>query len=145
MAVGVAAVLLNAVLSVSTAPVFGYRGLALSASIAALFNAGMLVWLARGALGGLELGRVTAHRREDRWPRARLMALAAWLTPSAAPRRASRPGGLGRGPYRLSVAIAVSLAVALAAAAHLLRHPRVRGSARCGGQGGWRRQFGRRG
>ncbi len=59
VAVGVAAVLLNAVLSVSSAPVFGYRGLALSASIAALFNAGLLVWLARAALGGLELGRVT--------------------------------------------------------------------------------------
>ena len=60
VAVGVAAVLLNAVLSVTSAPLFGYRGLALSASIAALFNAGALVWLARGALGGLELRRVAA-------------------------------------------------------------------------------------
>ncbi len=59
-AVGVAAVLLNAVLSVAAAPVLGYRGLALSASVASLFNAATLAWLARGALGGLELGRVVA-------------------------------------------------------------------------------------
>ncbi len=59
-AVGVAAVLLNAVLSVSTAPIFGYRGLALSASIAALFNAAALGFLLRRSLGGLELGRVAA-------------------------------------------------------------------------------------
>ena len=57
-AVGVAAVLLNAVLSVSTAPAFGYKGLALSASVASLFNAAALTWLARRALGGLELRRV---------------------------------------------------------------------------------------
>ena len=59
-AVGVAAVLLNAGLSVATAPYFGYKGLALSASIAALFNAATLAWLARGALGGLEFARVAA-------------------------------------------------------------------------------------
>lgn len=58
--VGVVAVLLNAVLSVSTAPFLGFKGLALSASIASLFNAGTLAWLARNALGGLELGRVLA-------------------------------------------------------------------------------------
>jgi putative peptidoglycan lipid II flippase len=57
-AVGVAAVLLNAVLSVVTARSFGYRGIALSASIAALFNAALLLWLLRRALGGLELWRV---------------------------------------------------------------------------------------
>ncbi len=59
-AVGVAAVLLNATLSVTTAPLFGYKGLALSASIASLFNAGMLAWLARRSLRGLELRHVAA-------------------------------------------------------------------------------------
>ncbi len=59
-AVGVAAVLLNAALSVTTAPAFGYKGLALSASIASLFNAAALTWLARRALGGLEFTRVLA-------------------------------------------------------------------------------------
>ncbi|MBP7776544.1 MAG: murein biosynthesis integral membrane protein MurJ [Acidobacteria bacterium] len=59
-AVGVAAVLLNAFLSVTTAPVFGYKGLAFSASIAALFNAATLAFLLRRSLGGLELARVAA-------------------------------------------------------------------------------------
>ena len=79
VAVGVAAVLLNAVLSVATAPVFGYRGLALSASIAALVNAGVLVWLARRALGGLELTRVVLTGVKTLTAGA-LMAAAAWLT-----------------------------------------------------------------
>lgn len=57
-AVGVAAVLINAALSVTAAPYFGYKGLALSASVAALFNAGTLAFLLRRSLGGLELGRV---------------------------------------------------------------------------------------
>ncbi len=57
-AVGVAAVLLNAFLSVTTAPIFGYRGLALSASIAALFNAATLAILLRRRLGGLALDQV---------------------------------------------------------------------------------------
>ena len=59
-AVGVASVLLNAALSFTTAPHFGFRGIALSASVAALFNAGMLAFLLRRSLGGLELTRVVA-------------------------------------------------------------------------------------
>lgn len=58
--VGVVSVLLNAVLSYSAAPYFGYRGIALSASIAALFNASALAFLLRRALGGMELRRVMA-------------------------------------------------------------------------------------
>lgn len=59
-AVGVASVLLNAVLSYTSAPYFGYRGIAMSASVAALFNAGMLALLLRRDLGGLETRRVAA-------------------------------------------------------------------------------------
>ena len=139
VAVGVAAVLLNAVLSVSTAPVFGYRGLALSASIAALFNAGMLVWLARGALGGLELGRVTATGVKT-VAAGGLMALAAWLTLRGA-ESVLPGGGLGPQAVRLSGAIAVSLVV-LAAAAHLLRIREFE-EVRDGVARRWRRQFGR--
>ena len=141
VAVGVAAVLLNAVLSVSTAPVFGYRGLALSASIAALFNAGMLVWLARGALGGLELGRVTATGVKT-VAAGGLMALAAWLTQRGA-ENVLPGGGLGPQAVRLSGAIAVSLAV-LAAAAHLLRIREFE-EVRDAVARRLRRQFGRRG
>lgn len=59
-AIGVASVLINAALSVTTAPTFGYKGIALSASIAALFNAGALAFLLRRSLGGLEGGRMLA-------------------------------------------------------------------------------------
>ena len=118
VAVGVAAVLLNAVLSVSSAPVFGYRGLALSASIAALFNAGMLVWLARAALGGLELGRVTVTGVKT-LVAASLMAGTAWLTLRGV-ESVLAGGGLVPQALRLAAVIAVSLGV-LALAAHLLR------------------------
>jgi putative peptidoglycan lipid II flippase len=118
VAVGVAAVLLNAALSVASAPVFGYRGLALSASIAALFNAGALVWLARGALGGLELTRVTATAVKM-LVASSAMAAAGWLAMRGL--EAVLPGpALALQVVRLGAAIALSLAV-LAAAAHLLR------------------------
>jgi putative peptidoglycan lipid II flippase len=116
--VGVAAVLLNAVLSVTLAPIFGYRGLALSASIAALFNAGMLVWLARGALDGLELARVAATGVKT-LAAGTGMALAAWLTLRGVEN--ALPGaGLTMQTMRLALVIGVSLGV-LAVAAQLLR------------------------
>jgi putative peptidoglycan lipid II flippase len=118
VAVGVAAVLLNAVLSVAMAPLFGYRGLALAASIAALFNAGTLVWLARGALGGLQLGRVAITGVKTA-AAGIAMALAGWLTlggvETLLPGTRFVPQAL-----RLVLAIAASLAV-LAAAAQWLR------------------------
>lgn len=77
-AVGVAAVLLNAVLSVSTAPLFGYRGIALSASIAALFNAGTLLFLLRRSLHGLELGRVVSTLARTIVAGAAMAATAFW-------------------------------------------------------------------
>ncbi|MEP7116300.1 MAG: murein biosynthesis integral membrane protein MurJ [Acidobacteriota bacterium] len=76
-AVGVAAVLLNAALSVSSSPYLGYKGLALSASIASLFNAGTLTWMARIALGGLELRRVMATFTKTLVASA-AMSVAAW-------------------------------------------------------------------
>jgi putative peptidoglycan lipid II flippase len=38
--------------------VMGYRGLALGTALAAMFNAGVLLWLLRGRLGGLDGRRV---------------------------------------------------------------------------------------
>jgi peptidoglycan biosynthesis protein MviN/MurJ (putative lipid II flippase) len=103
---------------VAIAPLFGYRGLALAASTAALFNAGMLVWLARGALGGLQLGRVAVTGVKT-VAAAIAMALAGWLTLDAV--QTVLPGtGLLPQAARLLLAIAVSLGV-LAAAAQLLR------------------------
>jgi putative peptidoglycan lipid II flippase len=42
------------VLNVVLARTLGFRGLALGTSIAALFNAGMLLWLLHARLGGLD-------------------------------------------------------------------------------------------
>jgi putative peptidoglycan lipid II flippase len=140
VAVGVVSVLLNAILSVASAPYFGYRGLALSASIAALFNAGALVWLARGALGGLELPRVAATAGKM-VAASSAMAGAAWFTVRGL--EAALPGtALAPQIIRLGAGIAVSLVV-LAAAAHLLR-VREFEEVRDAVIGRIRRQFGRR-
>src|SRR5215471_18067191 len=56
--ISVAAVVVNAVLNVILAGLFGYRGLALGTSIAALFNAAGLLWLLRRRLAGLDDRRV---------------------------------------------------------------------------------------
>lgn len=118
VAVGIAAVLLNAVLSVASAPLLGYRGLALSASIAALFNAATLVWLARNALAGLELRHVAGTGLRILLAGV-LMAGASWLTIGGAATLIGG-GGVAAQLARLALAIGVALAV-LATAAHLLR------------------------
>jgi len=52
--ISIASVAANAVLNVMLAPTLGFRGLALGTSIAALFNAGTLLWLLHTRLGGLD-------------------------------------------------------------------------------------------
>jgi putative peptidoglycan lipid II flippase len=117
-AVGVASVLLNAALSVTTAPYFGFRGIALSASIAALFNAVMLGYLLRRAIGGLELGHVSATFVKITLAAAAMAATAGfgdqWLE-HVLPGRA-----LAVQVVRLAIAIAAAVLV-LAAGAQLLR------------------------
>ena len=129
VAVGVAAVLLNAVLSVATAPTFGYRGLALSASIAALVNAGVLVWLARGALGGLELTRVALTGVKTLTAGA-MMAGAAWLTLAGGDGRSARLGraAADRAPRRRDRREPHGAGGSGPGVAH----PRIRGGARRG-------------
>ena len=56
--ISIASVLVNAVLNIGLARVLGYRGLALGTSIAALFNAGGLLWLLHRRLDGLDDRRV---------------------------------------------------------------------------------------
>ena len=116
--VSIAAVLVNAVLNLLLARLLGYRGLALGTSIAALFNAGCLLWLLRRRLDGLHDRRVlssfariaiasfamgTAALVVDR-------TLAAWIGDGTFLRQVSG----------LLVTIAAALVV-LAAAAHVLR------------------------
>jgi putative peptidoglycan lipid II flippase len=57
--VSVISVLANLAINLALVRVMGYRGLALGTSIAALFNAGALVWLLRRRLGGLEGRRLS--------------------------------------------------------------------------------------
>jgi putative peptidoglycan lipid II flippase len=56
--VGVVSVLANLTMNLALVRVMSYRGLALGTATAALFNAGMLLWLLRGRLQGLD-GRST--------------------------------------------------------------------------------------
>jgi putative peptidoglycan lipid II flippase len=56
--VSVISVLVNLALNLSLVRWIGYSGLALGTALAAIFNAGVLLWLLRGRLGGLEGRRV---------------------------------------------------------------------------------------
>jgi putative peptidoglycan lipid II flippase len=56
--ISVATVLTNALLNVALVRVMGYKGLALGTSIAALFNAALLMFFLRRRLDGIEGGRV---------------------------------------------------------------------------------------
>ncbi len=56
--VSVGAILFNVAINVILVRVIGYSGLALGTAIAALLNAGVLLWLLRGRLGGFDDGRV---------------------------------------------------------------------------------------
>ena len=57
--VSVATIVVNIVFSVTLVRTMGFRGLALSTSIAALVNGGVLVWLLRARLDGLEGRRLS--------------------------------------------------------------------------------------
>ncbi len=56
--VSVISVLVNLGLNVALVRWMGFRGLALGTALAAIFNAGALLWLLRARIGGLEGGRV---------------------------------------------------------------------------------------
>jgi putative peptidoglycan lipid II flippase len=56
--VSVASVLVNLALNLTLVRWMGYRGLALGTALAAIFNAGALLWLLRGRTGGLEGRRI---------------------------------------------------------------------------------------
>ena len=116
--VSVATVLINAVLNIVLVRVLGYRGLALGTSIAALFNATLLIFFLRRRLGGIEGDRVVGSLVRIVAASAAMgaaavgaeMALTAWL-----------PGtGLLVQIVRLSAAIAAAVGV-LAGAAYALR------------------------
>jgi putative peptidoglycan lipid II flippase len=57
--VSVLSVLANLALNLTLVRWMGFRGLALGTALAALFNAGALLWLLRGRMGGIDGRRIT--------------------------------------------------------------------------------------
>jgi putative peptidoglycan lipid II flippase len=116
--VSVATVIVNAGLNIVLVRFLGFRGLALGTSIAALFNAALLVILLRRRLEGIEGPRVFASF-------LRILMASAMMGVAAAGVDAAlstwMPGtSLALQVIRLAAAIGVALAV-LAGGAHLLR------------------------
>jgi putative peptidoglycan lipid II flippase len=116
--ISIVSVAANAVLNLTLVRVLGYRGLALGTSIAALFNAGALVWFLHRRLQGLDDRRVlssfakiiiaslvmgVAATAVDR-------ALAAWMPGSTLLLQAAR-----------LLATIISALIVLAMAAHVLK------------------------
>jgi putative peptidoglycan lipid II flippase len=123
--VSVATVLFNAGLNIMLVRAMGYRGLALGTSIAALFNATLLLVLLRRRLAGLDGGRVVVSMLKiviaSGLMGAAAFGVETWLL-------AVLPGNaLVLQIVRLGAAIGAALAV-LAAAAYLLRIKEFRDS-----------------
>ena len=117
--VSAATVLVNIALNLALVRVLGYRGLALGTSIAAIFNAALLLALLRRRLGGLDGVRVATAFLKVALASA-AMGVVAWST------HAWLSDAFGAGPAILArlVAVGGSIAaalLALAVAARLLR------------------------
>jgi putative peptidoglycan lipid II flippase len=118
VAVSAASVVANVVLNVLLVRAMGYRGLALGTSIAALLNAGVLLWMLSRALHGVEAGRILSTFARVTLA-SLLMGAAAWGVDWWL-RGAMPAAGVGPELLRVIAAIAAALAV-LAAASHVLR------------------------
>jgi putative peptidoglycan lipid II flippase len=77
--VSVVSVVVNLVLNLVLVRVMGFRGLALGTAIAAVINAGALLWLLRQRLGGIEGGRVAVAFLKISIA-STVMGAAAWYT-----------------------------------------------------------------
>jgi putative peptidoglycan lipid II flippase len=116
--ISIAAVIANAALNLALVRILGYRGLALGTSIAALFNAGALIWFLHRRLDGLDDRRVLSS-----FARIIVASLVMGLAAVAMDRAlaASIPGdAFVPQAVRLLVTILSALMV-LALAAHVLR------------------------
>ena len=116
--VSVISVLVNLAINLMLVRVMGYRGLALGTALAAMFNAGTLLWLLRNRLGGLEGRRVAVAFAKIACASVAMGAAAnvsaGWLAMHVPP-----AGSMWRA-IELAAAIAVGLAV-LVASARVLR------------------------
>jgi putative peptidoglycan lipid II flippase len=115
--VSMATVAVNAALNIMLVDVMGYRGLALGTSIAALFNATVLMVLLRRSLGGIDGGRMFGSF--VRVAAASAIMGIVTLAAAAGLERVIAGAGLVPQILRLAITIGVSLA-AFAAAAHAL-------------------------
>ena len=116
--VSVISVLANLAINLMLVQVMGFRGLALGTALAATFNAGTLLWLLRGRLGGLE-GRRVAVAFAKISCASIAMGFAAHYTSQWLAGQLPPSGSLSR-VVQLGTAIAAGIAV-LVASARLLR------------------------
>jgi putative peptidoglycan lipid II flippase len=116
--ISVLSVLVNLGLNVTLWHVMGYRGLALGTALAALFNAGALMWMLRRRLAGLEERRIATAFFKI-LTASMLMGAAAWLAQSWLTAKLPAAGELIRAA-RLGTAILFGVVV-LIGAARLLR------------------------
>jgi putative peptidoglycan lipid II flippase len=116
--VSVIAVLTNLTINLLLVRVMGYRGLALGTALAAMFNAGTLLWLLRQRLGGIEERRVAIALVKITVASV-LMGLAARQTAAWLAARIPATNSLWRA-IELTAAISVGLLV-LVVIARLLR------------------------
>jgi len=116
--VSVVSVLVNLGINLMLVRVMGYRGLALGTALAAMFNAGALLWLLRNRLGGLE-GRRVAVAFAKIACASIAMGAAAHLTAAWLGSHLPPAGSIWRA-IELATAIAVGVAV-LGASARVLR------------------------
>ena len=117
VATSIMSVLLNVVLNLTLVRALGYRGLALGTALAALANAGVLLWLLRRRLGGLDGGRVLLAAVKIALASLAMAMAAHWGHAAIAARL---PAGFAGRALALALAIGLAMAV-LALAARVLR------------------------
>jgi len=115
--ISMAAVAVNAGANLALVRVLGYRGLALGTSIAAIFNAGALLWMLRRRLDGLEERRLSSELIRIIVASA-VMGAAAWAANDALVE--ILPGTTFAVQCGRLLATIVSALAALAVAAHVL-------------------------
>ena len=118
MTVSVISVLANLAINLMLVRVMGYRGLALGTALAAMFNAGTLLWLLRRRLDGLE-GRRVAIAFVKILCASIAMGTASYLTILWLAAHVPPVGSIWRA-IQLAAAIAVGIIV-LVASARVLR------------------------
>ena len=116
--VSMASVAANMILNLTLVRVLGYRGLALGTALAAILNAGLLMYLLRGRIGGIDGRRVTIALAKIAVASGVMAVASIWAEHAV---RLAFPG-IGLVPRLLHVSAGIGTGVvALVLAAKLLR------------------------